>query len=440
MAMVSRSPFDSARGVGSAPVVKVTSNTWERDSHDLFDFETQQLNSKTFSAQGPITFVRNGADVGIAQDSAAIPSGTDSLVRVVERAGGFWVDRATSASAQKLWMVVRDMAPMGHPLTEGDVVKLGRFKFRVRQLVTGEEGESVRPNLGLDDTCMPCSPEASENLEAKPCRICLMEGPEEGDPLIMPCQCKGSIQYVHLGCLRQWTTSRLNLGEDPLGSYFYKPTTCELCHAPFPSYMASEDGPRKPLMELPTTRPPYIVLESTLRDARQQTRGFHVISLAEKPVRFGRGHESDVRIADVSMSRHHASIRFEHGRFLLQDNNSKFGTLVAMKRPRLVEAGKPLALQVGRTVLSLSLCPRDSVDAVSPWPQPAGVPLPSMALGAPVEDHTLSNLRGEFLPNSPVAGGSSPEFAESIVGTDLAVQVHENVDANGVYVLRRMSF
>ena len=71
-------------------------------------------------------------------------------------------------------------------------------------------------------------------------------------------------------------------------------------------------------------------------------------------LRLGRGHESDVRIADVSISRWHATVSFtEDGRFVIEDHNSKFGTLVAMRKPRLVDLTKdatPLTVQAGRTV------------------------------------------------------------------------------------------
>ena len=40
------------------------------------------------------------------------------------------------------------------------------------------------------------------------CRICL-EDQSEGR-LICPCQCKGSIQYVHVHCLEQWRRSSAN--------------------------------------------------------------------------------------------------------------------------------------------------------------------------------------------------------------------------------------
>merc|ERR1712064_193242 len=99
-----------------------------------------------------------------------------------------------------------------------------------------------------------------------------------------------------------------------------------------------------------------IVLENMVRDSQEHaSRGLHVISVADKVLKLGRGHESDVRIADVSISRCHATIRFHRGQFVLEDHNSKFGTLVAMKKPRALEASSAISIQVGRTVLSLSL-------------------------------------------------------------------------------------
>ena len=49
--------------------------------------------------------------------------------------------------------------------------------------------------------------------------------------------------------------------------------------------------------------------------------------------KLGRGHESDVRVSDISVSRCHALIKFnkDTGRYYLEDNLSKFGTLVLAK-------------------------------------------------------------------------------------------------------------
>merc|ERR1711920_226432 len=103
----------------------------------------------------------------------------------------------------------------------------------------------------------------------------------------------------------------------------------------------------------PEVQAPFIVLESQVRDRP----GLHVLSLAGQPLRIGRGHDCDVPIQDVSISRHHATIRYHEGQFLLQDNSSKFGTSVALKKPQMVESTKPISLQFGRTVVSVSTTP-----------------------------------------------------------------------------------
>lgn len=53
----------------------------------------------------------------------------------------------------------------------------------------------------------------------------------------------------------------------------------------------------------------------------------YVISLMGS-AKIGRGHESDVRISDISVSRVHAKLCFENGDFYIEDYGSKFGSLV----------------------------------------------------------------------------------------------------------------
>lgn len=344
-----------------SPTVQIVSSTWARDSHDLFDFEAHHLHTKTLSVKGSMTCVRMGTDVQTLGPHEAVPSSADQLLRLVQKDGTFWVDKATPASSsKKLWLVVRDLSTSGQKLTEGDIIKLGRFKFRVRQMVASETSET-HPEIRLDDSAGTCGADLSDldKMKSTMCRICLLEGSAEDDPLIAPCACKGSIEYVHLGCLRHWIRGRLNLS-DSSTSFFYRPLPCELCKQVYPAYLnLSTNGvvERVPVVEVPRTKPPFIALENMVRDSQPHTgRGLHVISLADnKLLKLGRGHESDVRIADVSISRCHATIRFHRGHFVLEDHNSKFGTLIAMKKPRALEASSQISIQVGRTVLALAL-------------------------------------------------------------------------------------
>ena len=55
---------------------------------------------------------------------------------------------------------------------------------------------------------------------------------------------------------------------------------------------------------------PYIILESDLR-SRNSRVGVYIISMNSKnSLRVGRGHDSDIRIPDISVSRFHATITF----------------------------------------------------------------------------------------------------------------------------------
>ena len=71
----------------------------------------------------------------------------------------------------------------------------------------------------------------------------------------------------------------------------------------------------------------YIVIESV---TLQNIRIIHVISMKERQfIRVGRGHDADIRVTDISVSRFHAKInRSEDGQFYVEDNKSKFGTLI----------------------------------------------------------------------------------------------------------------
>ena len=71
--------------------------------------------------------------------------------------------------------------------------------------------------------------------------------------------------------------------------------------------------------------------------------------------KLGRGHESDLRINDISVSRCHTKIKFERGKFLLEDNQSKFGTLVLVKQRTPLLPGFNKAVQIGRTVINFSV-------------------------------------------------------------------------------------
>jgi hypothetical protein len=146
--------------------------------------------------------------------------------------------------------------------------------------------------------------------------------------------------------------------DTPVSSFLFKHLTCELCKTFYPIYINDLDKDEKvPLAEVPQVTGPFIVLHRLDRESRGSGRGgLHVISLAgSKTMTFGRGHESDVRVPDVSISRRHAQIRYQDGHFYIEDLKSKFGTLICTKKQRTLNSAHATSIQVGRTVLKLTL-------------------------------------------------------------------------------------
>ena len=68
----------------------------------------------------------------------------------------------------------------------------------------------------------------------------------------------------------------------------------------------------------------------------------------------GRGHDSDVRINDISVSRTHSCLTLNNKKILLKDYKSKFGTLILVQNEIEVKENK-LSLQIGRSYFETML-------------------------------------------------------------------------------------
>ena len=78
-------------------------------------------------------------------------------------------------------------------------------------------------------------------------------------------------------------------------------------------------------------------------------------------IKVGRGHDSEVRITDISVSRCHALIkRGLKGEYIVEDNNSKFGTLVLVRKPYMLLKNTTNYIQLGRSIIEASIKDPDS--------------------------------------------------------------------------------
>ena len=83
--------------------------------------------------------------------------------------------------------------------------------------------------------CMPSEQTINRGSNSRICRICLSETNDNENPLITPCQCAGSLQFVHFKCLQTWVQSRLHLDrKNGIVSIEWNGLTCELCKTSLP--------------------------------------------------------------------------------------------------------------------------------------------------------------------------------------------------------------
>jgi hypothetical protein len=76
----------------------------------------------------------------------------------------------------------------------------------------------------------------------------------------------------------------------------------------------------------------------------------------KQSIKLGRANDSDVRMTDISVSRNHATLKLYNGYIYLQDNSSKFGTLISLNNSNvLMYPQKQLAVQCGRLHLLFNI-------------------------------------------------------------------------------------
>jgi predicted component of type VI protein secretion system len=98
--------------------------------------------------------------------------------------------------------------------------------------------------------------------------------------------------------------------------------------------------------------PHYVVFESI---SQNTSKVIHVVNLLHhNEIKIGRGHEADIRVTDISVTRTHAKLRkTAKGYFVLEDNKSKFGTLALIRSPFAMSLNEPNYIQAGRTLLEI---------------------------------------------------------------------------------------
>ena len=202
----------------------------------------------------------------------------------------------------------------------------------------------------------------------KKCRICYSEEEDSIlNPLIQPCSCSGSLKYIHYYCLLHWLSSRISikqftfLNENYFSIFPINEIKCELCQNILPEYIKHN----KRIYSLINFEKynsdndfNYIIFDAFPID--KITNCYRYIIKFDNNVNtmiIGRGKEANIILNDISISRRHCQISINsNGDVILNDLNSKFGTLVLIQNKCLeILLGKILRVQIGRSFLNFEI-------------------------------------------------------------------------------------
>ena len=386
-------------------VLSLCTKTWIRDSHGLYDYESNQTKNLNAVLAESIYIGRKKHDIKTLNSPNDLKQDEELLFNVKNDYKDEYAlenevpiriqptEKNINDLSNKIWYVLKNDPNQSNQsnqtitntnddyyLCKNDVIKLGRVKYSLNEINIPSKHNNIDVAIpsndpskyDIDELNMNTEPvfdfifQAKESSEytdipddERLCKICYSdENDKENNPLVHLCNCNGGLRFSHFECIKKWMETKLITKENEkktVKSYNIKSFNCEICKTPYP-FKFKLNGVEKPFELIDLQKPldcDYIILES-LNQMKENCniKSIHVIQLTGDELTIGRGHESDVRINDISVSRSHAKLKYNptEGTLLLRDLKSKFGTLILIKKPLKIKERK-IHLQIGRTYI-----------------------------------------------------------------------------------------
>jgi hypothetical protein len=238
---------------------KVKTITWEKDIHGLFDYDSKQLIIRRFKHSKSFRLFRDEVAVNVSEGERGSVGKLIASVGLIK--GEYWVyDACDDKDKEPMLLVLKDYVHDGQSgikLKLGDIIKMGKCKYLVKEMVRNrEESTNVNSQNKTDEHT-----KGKANIETKSeiinvsthnikhssndnemkCRVCLCFYNDNDNPIIsLPCKCSGSVAFIHVTCLQEWLKSKI-IGRKSQGcaQYSWKDFECDICKTLYPSIVSS---------------------------------------------------------------------------------------------------------------------------------------------------------------------------------------------------------
>ena len=143
--------------------------------------------------------------------------------------------------------------------------------------------------------------------------------------------------------------------ENDIITYNRKDISCELCKEKLPDYV-KHNGKIYNITFYKPNFEQFIVLES-MKANKDKIKYIHLISFDNKSeICIGRSNICELSMNELTISRCHCIIHKRYGELYLEDNNSKYGTLVLVQNNNMIINDLiPLKLQIYQTYIKLKI-------------------------------------------------------------------------------------
>ena len=393
-------------GFESNQYLKIHCNTWNKDAHALFDYESEEIVRNKFTLgkggkiirdeeKGETKYQPDNQDEGFFLTGGHSSSSEGCLINFFNEYGAhtrvskkikdeYIYNKENITEVQNmLYLVIFQSELKGikreyksgynykpHP---NDIIRFGRVQFIIRSmkdkstLSNNNSNEFIDDNENYKSIFLP-----NDNTDIKPsnnnksiiCDLCdKKEIDSTNNPIIKICPCK-KCPLLHLNCFKNEYIKKekiFNYNEKDYMSGNLKIINfinflCPICNEPYNPIIKKGNNFYNILPYSFDKNIYHIVLESInfVKDGIFCVM-IIIFTFPNKKEEYflGRGHEATFKISDISISRVHAKFYLKDDNIIIDDLGSKFGTLLLVRNAidvsEIIE--KKMKIQIGRSVI-----------------------------------------------------------------------------------------
>ena len=389
-------------GFESNQSIKIHCNTWNKDAHALFDYESEEIAKNKFTLgkggkiirdekKGETKYEPDNQEDGFFLTGSHSSSSEGCLIHFFNEYGAhtrvskkikdqYKYNKEKITEIQNLLYYIISQSELKGIKREyksgynykpniNDIIRFGRVQFIIRSMkdksTLNNNKEIIEDN---DNNKCIYLPNDNSNLKSANnktivCELCdKKENDSINNPIIKICQCK-ECPLLHLNCFKNVYIKKekiFNYNEKEYMSGKLKIINfinflCPICNEPYNPIIKKGNNFYNILPYSFDKEVFHIVLESInfVRD------GIYCVMIIiftfhnkKEEYFLGRGHEATFKISDISISRVHAKFYLKDENIIIDDLGSKFGTLLLVRNSidvtEMIE--KKIKIQIGRSV------------------------------------------------------------------------------------------